>query len=91
MRVLYLKENTANKIIYFNPPFSKDVTTNVGKQFMQAMDKHFPKGNPLNKIFNRNSVKMSYRCTANLGLNISAHNSKNLKSGASQDEENLQL
>ena len=81
------KRKRCRKIIYFNPPFSKDVTTNVGKQFLQAMDKHFPKGNPLNKIFNRNSVKMSYRCTANLGLKISAHNSKILKSGASQDEE----
>ena len=75
-------------MIYFNPPFSKDVTTNVGKQFLQAMNKHFPKWNPLNKISNRSSVKMSYRCTDNLGLQISAHNSKNLKSGASQDEEN---
>ena len=39
------------------------------------MDKHFPPGNPLNKIFNRNSVKMSYRCTPNLSRKMSAHNS----------------
>ena len=81
------KRKRCRKIIYFYPPFSKDVKTNVGKQFLQAMDKHSPKGNPLHKIFNRNNVKMSYRCTANLGLKIAAHNSKILKSGASQDEE----
>ena len=40
--------------------------TNVGRSFLQIMDKHFPPGNPLNQIFNRNKVKMSYRCTANL-------------------------
>ena len=40
------------------------------------MDKHFPPGNPLHKIFNRNKVKMSYRCTPNLARTISGHNSK---------------
>ena len=37
------------------------------------MDKHFPDNHPLSKIFNRNCVKMSYRCTANLGGKIAAH------------------
>ena len=50
------------------------------------MDKHFPVGNPLRKIFNRNNVKMSYRCTSNLGMKIAAHNAKILKSGATVDE-----
>ena len=43
------------------------------------MDKHFPNNHPLGKIFNRNCVKMSYRCTANLGGKIAAHNGKILK------------
>ena len=63
-------------IIWFNPPYSRAVKTNVGKTFLQLMDKHFPPGNPLNQIFNRNKVKMSYRCTPNLGRTISGHNSK---------------
>jgi hypothetical protein len=61
------------------------VKTNVGKKFLQLMDKHFPVGNPLHKIFNRNSVKMSYRCTANLGMKIKAHNSKILKIDANEE------
>ena len=79
------KRKRSRKIIYFNPPYSNNVTTNVGKKFLQIMDKHFPVGNPLHKIFNRNSVKMSYRCTANLGMKIAAHNSKILKSDASEE------
>jgi hypothetical protein len=43
------------------------------------MDNYFPPGNPLNKIFNRNKVKMSYRCTANFSRKISGHNAKILK------------
>jgi hypothetical protein len=61
------KRNRCRKIRYFNTPFSKDVKTNVGKQCLQAMDKHFPKGNTLHKIVNRNNVNISYRCTAILG------------------------
>ena len=73
------KRKRSRKQIYFNPPFSKSVKTNVGGKFLQIMDKHFPPGNPLRKIFNRNSVKVSYRCTPNLGLKIAAHNAKILK------------
>ena len=39
-------------IIWFNPPFSKTVRTNVGRNFLQLIDKHFPSTNPLlNKVF----------------------------------------
>ena len=70
------KRNRKRSIIWFNPPYSRNVATNVGEKFLQIMDKHFPPENPLHKIFNRNSVKMSYRCTPNLARKISAHNSK---------------
>ena len=43
--------------------------------------------NPLHKIFNRNKVKMSYRCTPNLGRKISAHNSKILNSEENPEQE----
>ena len=46
---------------------------------MKLFDKHFPPGNPLNAIFNRSKVKMSYRCTQNLSRKINAHNSKIIK------------
>ena len=55
--------NTTRKrnrnIIWFNPPFSKHVYTNVGRTFLNLIDKHFPKQHILHKIFNRNNVKVS--------------------------------
>ena len=76
----------SRNIIWFNPPFSRAVQTNVGKLFLQMMDKHFPTGNPLHQIFNRNKVKMSYRCTPNLARKISGHNAKILNSEKNSDE-----
>ena len=82
------KRNRKRKIIWFNPPFSKEVKTNVGAKFLRLIDKHFPKSSPLHKIFNRNSVKTSYRCTQNLNRKISAHNRKILYGiSNSQDED----
>ena len=37
--------NRRRNIIWFNPAFSKNVTTNVRKIFFQLLDKHFPKYN----------------------------------------------
>ena len=61
-------------ILWFNPPFSKNVATNVGKCFLSLMDKHFPKSNPLQKIFNHNTLKLSYSCMGNIKTIISNHN-----------------
>ena len=66
-------------ILWFNPPFSKTVETNVGRKFLQLIDKHFPENNNLQKIFNRKTVKVSYGCMPNIGAVISAHNKKILE------------
>ena len=50
------------------------MTTKVGKCFLSLIDKHFPKSNPLNKIFNRNKIKLSYSCMGNVRTIISNHN-----------------
>ena len=63
-------------IIWFNPPFSRNVTTNVAKRFFNLLDIHFPKLNKLRKIFNRNTVKVSYFCTENLSSIVKTHNKK---------------
>ena len=54
------RKRKPRKIIYFNPPFSKSVKTNVIKLFLSMIDKHFPKGHKLHKCFNRNTVKATY-------------------------------
>ena len=64
----------SRNIIWFNPPFSKNVRTNVGRNFLNLIDKHFPASNPLHKIFNRNSVKVSNSCMDNCKSVISKHN-----------------
>ena len=53
------KRTKKRKVIWFNPPFSVNVTT-LGAEFLKLIDKAFPKSSPLNKIFNRNTLKISY-------------------------------
>ena len=52
--------NRKRKIIWFNPPFSLNVSTNIGKTFFSVLDQHFPKTHQLHKLFNQNNVKVSY-------------------------------
>ena len=40
------KRKRSRKIIHFNPPYSRDVKTNVGRKFLQILDKNFPPENP---------------------------------------------
>jgi len=56
------KRNQHRNIIWFNPPFSKNVSTNVARKFL-ALIKHFSKSNHLKKLFNKNNIKVSYSCT----------------------------
>ena len=72
------KKKRKRKIIWFNPPFSKNVKTNIGKLFFKLISKHFPKKSKFYKIFNKNNVKLSYSYTRNMGAIISAHNKSRL-------------
>ena len=70
------QRNRPRNIIWFNPPFSQNVETNVAKSFLQLVDKHFPRSHKLHKIFNRNNLKVSYSCTTNMANIIKSHNQK---------------
>ena len=70
------KRKRTRKVIWFNPPFSKNVRTPIGKLFLRLIDKHFPKQSSLHKIFNRSTVKVSYSCMANVASIIKAHNTR---------------
>ena len=63
-------------IIWFNPPWSNSVTTDVGRKFLNLVDSCFPPGHQLNKIFNRRTIKVSYSTMPNLGRIIAGHNNK---------------
>ena len=72
-----MKRNRSQNISWFNPPFSRNVTTNIAKRFLDLLDLQFPISNKIHKIFNRNSAKVSYCCTENTSSIIKVHN-KNL-------------
>ena len=62
------------KIAWYNPPWDSNVKTNLGRKFLPLVDKCFPKHHPLNKIFNRHTLKFSYSCMPNMKAVISSHN-----------------
>ena len=65
------------EIIWFNPPYSKNVKTNVGKVTELLLKIHFPGCYILHKTFNRNTAKISCSCMKNINSVISSH-SKNI-------------
>ena len=68
------KRNHKRNLIWFNPPFSRNLSTKIGKCFLNLLDKHFPGNHRLHKIFNRNNVKVSYSCTKSMKTLITNHN-----------------
>ena len=52
------KRKSNEKVIFFNPPYCQSVKTNIGKEFLPLIDKHFINEN-MKKIFNRNNCYVS--------------------------------
>ena len=67
------KEQAKKRNLVQPPPFSKNVQTNVGHTFLRLISKHFPKNATLHKIFNKNTIKVSYSCMENMASIIKAH------------------
>ena len=67
------------KVIFYNPPFNKALKTKFGRKFLDLVSKHFPRHHKLYPILNRNTLKISYSCTANIKRIIQGHNKKVLK------------
>ena len=78
--------NRKRKILWFNPPYNQQVQTNIGKLFIRLVKKHFefPRDHKLHKIFNTNTIKLSYCCTNNMANIIKQHNSRILSSSPTQ-------
>ena len=62
-------------IIWFTPPWSNQVSTNIGKQFLKIIDESF-KNTSLARILNRSTIKISYSVTRNLKSIITGQNKK---------------
>ena len=63
-------KNHQRNVIWFNPPYSKRVTTRIVQSFLYQIDIHFAKNNTLN----RNKVKLSCSCVQNIKAIINNHN-----------------
>ena len=74
------------KIIWFNPPFSKNVFTKIGKSFLSLLDLHFPRNHIYSSIFNRNKIKVSSSCMENIKSVINNHNIKVLNNTTEIEE-----
>ena len=75
------KRSRRRRVIWFNPPYSIHVKTNVGREFLKLVDSAFPPSNPLHKIFNRHTLKLSYRCMPNMEQTIARQNKVKLSDG----------
>lgn len=53
-----------------------EVVSNIERDFIKIIDSCFPKGSKLGKVFNRQTVKISYSGTPNMEKIISAQNAK---------------
>ena len=73
------RRNRQRHVIWFNPPYSKNVKTNIARDFLRLLDKHFPPSHKLNNIFNRHTVRISYSCTDNMKSFLDKHNKIILK------------
>ena len=96
---LITKMKRQRNILWFNPPYSKIVKTKIGKFFSQLIKKHFQKEYKFHKIFDKNTLKLSYSCMPNIKTKINAHNrdilqntpSKNAKQCNCQQKENCPM
>ena len=79
------RRNRQRNIIWFNPLFSKNVKTNIARSFLNLVDTHSPVGHKLHKIFNRNTVKVSYSCMSKVRSIITSHNTRIIRRSQSQN------
>ena len=74
-----IRQNQNRKMIWFNPPFSSNVKTNIDKEFSKLVRKHLPRKLSFRKIFNLNTIKISYSLMKNIKNLIKQHNARVLK------------
>ena len=63
-----------------------NVASNIGKNFFSLLNECFPKTSKLHKIINKNTIKLSYSCMANMKQKINNHNRKIMSNGREREE-----
>ena len=59
------RKRRSRRVTWFNPPYSLDVSTNVAREVLELVDKHFPPGHVLHSVCNRSTIKVSYMKSVN--------------------------
>ena len=93
------KKQTTEQHTLVQPPIQQKRQHQYRTQFLALVDKHVPKDHKLRKIFNHNTIKISYSCMNNTKQIIDNHNkrilnsSKHIKDTAANTKrhQNLQL
>ena len=71
------RRNRHKRQHWFNPPHSDNLNrTNVGEKFINAVNEEFPENCPLYKIFNTNTIRLSYSNMPIMQMRVAMHNSK---------------
>jgi hypothetical protein len=80
------KRKRTRQFTWFNPPYNKAEATNVGNKFLAIASSTFTPSHALRKIFNRNTMKISYSCMPNIAAKVSSHNHHILRTAQTPSE-----
>ena len=61
-------------MIWFNPLYNQNVPKNITKMFLKLIDSYFRRTHRLHRIFNCNTIKVSYICLSDLQQLIKKYN-----------------
>ena len=53
------RRNRQRNTIWYNPPFSKSVKTNIGRTFLKVIFRHFPRHHIYHSLFNKHTTSRS--------------------------------
>ena len=81
------KRRRRRDVIWWNPPYSINMETNIGAKFLALIDRCFPRGSIMAKVFNRNNLKISYRTLPNMKQILAKHNKKIIAKNQPKAEE----
>ena len=79
------KKSRKRNILWFNPPYSKSVKTNIGSLFHCLINKIFCQRINTEKYSTENIIKISYSCMPNIKSKISTYNRKMLNKPINQN------
>ena len=72
-------KNRKRKVLCVSLPYDRAIKTNIGRSFINMINKHFGENIKRKKFLNKNSVKISYFCIIDIENIIKCHNSKILQ------------